>query len=104
MDKDTVEEPEKKLTGKAALGKGVLSAASRLKHEVRKNVATAILAAFGFIIALVWKDVITQGVAALIGLLNLAGSGYIFTFISALITTVICVIGIIYFSRWSEKK
>jgi len=51
----------------------------------------------------VWKDVITQGVAALIGLLNLAGSGYIFTFISALITTVICVIGIIYFSRWSEK-
>ena len=103
MGNETVEEPAKRLSGKAALEKSI-SVAALLKSEIRKNTATAILAAFGFIIALVWKDVITQGVDALIKLLNLTGSGYMFTIISALITTVICVIGIIYFSRWSEKK
>ncbi len=103
MVNEADEESGKKPVGKAALEKGI-SVAALLKSEIRKNTATAILAAFGFIIALVWKDVITQGVDALIKLLNLTGSGFLFTIISALITTVICVIGIVYFSRWSEKK
>ena len=32
----------------------------KLKSEVKKNILTAILAAFGFIIALIWRDAIKE--------------------------------------------
>jgi len=75
-----------------------------LRKEVRKNTVTAILAAFAFIIALVWRDVITAGVSDLIKFLNIQGSGFAFTLISAVLTTVICVAGIVYFSKWGEEN
>ena len=46
--------------------KHIKSAGSRLKSEIKKNTLTAILAAFGFIIALVWRDAIQAGVNELI--------------------------------------
>jgi hypothetical protein len=82
----------------------IFQASKKFRQEVRKNVATAILAAFGFMIALVWRDVVKDGVTKLIEYSSLTGDGFTFTVITAFITTVICVIGIIYFSRWSEKK
>ena len=81
-----------------------LDASRKLRNEIRKNMATAILAAFAFMIALVWRDVVQQGVEKLVEYLNLQGDGYTFTVITALFTTIICVLGIVYFSRWSEKK
>jgi hypothetical protein len=71
--------------------------------EVKINIATAIAAAFGFVIALLWRDVI-------IGLLKLAGwwqeggfgdlTGAIIAIIVAIIITVVCVFGIMYISKW----
>ena len=94
----------KKVLDKTDVDEKLGSAMDKIRQEVRKNIATAILAAFAFIIALVWKDVITDGVNALVAYMNMSGSGFTFTIISALITTVICVVGILYFSRWGEKK
>ena len=80
------------------------SKAMEVKQEVKKNVTTAILAAFAFIIALVWGDVIKGAVDEVVRIANIAGTGYIYTMISAFFVTIVCVIGIMFFSRWGEKK
>lgn len=64
------------------------------KKEFKKEMNTAILAAFGFLIALVWKDVITNWVNNISEQSPLHGP-----LISALGVTVICVLGIMLFSR-----
>jgi len=71
--------------------------------EVKINIATAIAAAFGFVIALIWKDII-------IGLMKLAGlwqeggptdnNSAIISIVGAIIITVVCVFGIMYISKW----
>ena len=70
--------------------------------EVKINIATAIAAAFGFVIALIWKEII-------VGLFALAGltindisdpTGAAIAIISGIIITIVCVIGIMYISKW----
>ncbi len=75
-----------------------------VQHEIRQNTTKAILAAFAFIIAFVWRDAIKAGVNAMIEKAGITGSGYIYEIITAIIITVICVLGIMFFSRWGEKK
>ena len=72
-----------------------------LRSEFKKQTSTAIMAAFGLIIALSWKDVVT----ALIGKLNLSGNGtgVLSLTIVALILTIVSVIGIIILSRWAKS-
>ena len=69
------------------------------KAEIKKTIAVAIGGAFGFIIALLWKDVI-------IGIMKLAGlwkEGGYDTWTAAgigivvvIVITIICVFGIVY--------
>jgi len=94
----------KKVLDRTSVDDRFIEASKKLKEEVRKNMATAILAAFAFMIALVWRDVVQQGVGKLVEYMNLQGDGYTFTVITAVVTTIVCVFGIVYFSRWSEKK
>ncbi len=70
--------------------------------EIKNTIAVAIAAAFGFIIALIWKDVI-------VGLINMTGlsvnaptniNSAIVAMVTALIITLICFLGIIYISKW----
>ncbi len=73
------------------------------KGEIKKTIAIAIASAFGFIIALLWKDVV-------IGIMKLAGlwkeGGYEnwtaagIGIVVVLIITIICVIGIVMISKW----
>jgi hypothetical protein len=80
--------------------------------EVKSTIAIAIAGAFGFLIALIWKDIV-------IGLMNMAGlsvgdfsnasnpamaAGA--AVVAAIIITVICVFGILYITKWGgvEKK
>jgi hypothetical protein len=77
--------------------------------DVKINIATAIAAAFGFVIALLWKDVI-------VGLLKLTPfwseegftdpTGAVVSIVLVLIVTIICVVGIMYISKWGgiDKK
>jgi len=76
--------------------------------EVKINIATAIAAAFGFIIALIWKEIIV-GLFALAGLtINDIGdaTGAAIAIVSGIIITIVCVFGIMYISKWGgiEKK
>ncbi len=93
----------RRIADKTTVDDRLFSAAKKVKHEIRKNIAKAVLAAFGFMIALVWRDVIKEGVNKMVEFMGVIGDGYTFTLITALVTTIICVFGIIYVSRWSEK-
>lgn len=69
---------------------------------MKRTIAVAIAGAFGFIIALIWRDII-------IGLMNMAGlnvdkfenaTGAIIATIAAIVITLVCVLGIYYISKW----
>lgn len=66
-----------------------------LHQQFREHTATAIIAAFGFLIALAWKDVITQFVSYLTPKQNLL--------LSAIVITLVSVVGISLINRWATK-
>ena len=72
-----------------------------IKKEFKKQTSTAIMAAFGLIIALSWKDVITLLVDKFAFVKEYG------PIITAIILTIVSVIGIMLISRWAysgEKK
>ena len=75
--------------------KKIIEKASTFKSEFRKQTATAIMTAFGLIIALAWKDVITDIVSKISFVQGLL--------LSAIVVTAISVIGMIIVSRWAGK-
>jgi len=71
----------------------------KFKKEFKKEINTAILAAFGFLIALVWKDVITSVVDDITKEAHVSSA-----LVSALIVTAICVVGIMISSRLLKNR
>lgn len=71
----------------------------KFKGEMKKAIVTAITAAFGFLIALAWKDVITEYVGLISRISPLNGK-----LISALIITAISVLGILLISKLSSSS
>lgn len=71
----------------------------RFKKEFNKSANTAIIAAFSFLIALAWKDVITEAVEKIEELSPMKG-----TLVSALIVTFISVIGILITTKMLSEK
>ena len=77
--------------------------------EVKSTIAVAIAGAFGFIIALIWKDVII-GAMKLAGLWQEGGfsdtTALIIGIVVAIIITLVAVLGILYITKWGgvEKK
>jgi hypothetical protein len=71
--------------------------------EIKSTIAVSIAAAFGFIIALIWKDIIV-GAMQLAGLWQEGGfpdsMSLIIGIVVGLIITVVSVIGIVYISKW----
>ncbi|MFH1100455.1 MAG: DUF5654 family protein [Methanobacteriota archaeon] len=71
--------------------------------EIKSTIAVSIAAAFGFIIALIWKDII-------IGAMKLPGwwqeggfadvNALIVGIVVGLVITVVSVLGIIFISKW----
>ena len=70
------------------------ASAKKLKKETQKAIVTAITAAFGFLIALAWRDVIAEYVSTLSKISPIQGN-----LITALIVTLIAVIGILIISK-----
>jgi uncharacterized protein YacL len=75
-------------------------------REVKLTISTALAAAFGFVIALLWKDVVTGG-------LKVAGidtsfetidlGGWLIFMVLAVVLTVAMVVLIIVVGRWGSK-
>ena len=71
--------------------------------EVKINIATAIAAAFGFVIALLWRDVII-GILKYFDLWREGGfndeMGIAVGVVVVIVITILCVLGIMYISKW----
>jgi len=75
------------------------SEAKNFRQEFNKALNTALLAAFGFLIALFWRDVIQEWVNKIAESSPVQGK-----LISALIVTIVCVVGIILIARIFKVK
>ncbi len=74
--------------------------AKKFNRELKKTMNTAIVAAFGFLIALAWRDLIQKGVEEISSKSPLNNQ-----LISTLIITVVCVFGILLVTKiFSEKE
>lgn len=68
---------------------GLIKQVKRFNRELKKALSTAFLAAFGFLIALVWRDMIQAWVEKVSAVSPLEGQ-----LVSAIVVTLVCVVGI----------
>lgn len=71
----------------------------KFKQELKKSIITALVAAFGFLIALSWKDVVYDIVPKISEASPIKNQ-----VVSALIITTICVIGILVLSNFNHEN
>lgn len=93
---------EEPLTRKQKLKLKAKTSAKKFNLELKKAVNTAIVAAFGFLIALAWRDVITEYFDKLTALSPVQGK-----LVSAIIVTILSVLGILIVTKFvsvSEGK
>ncbi len=77
----------------------IKDSAKKFNNKLKESVNTAIVAAFGFLIALTWRDLISEYVNQITSYSPLQGR-----LISAIIVTIIAVIGIFIATRLISKK
>lgn len=88
---------------KIKLRKRVLQGGSAFGSEFKKHTSTAIMAGFGFIIALSWKDLITKLAENFHKTSELLEKyPYLADLYTAIIVTAISVIGIMFISKWAK--
>ncbi|MFC1682160.1 DUF5654 family protein [Nanoarchaeota archaeon] len=71
----------------------------KFRRELKRSIVTAITAAFGFLIALVWKDFITEYVNKLSSINPLHSS-----LLTAITITMLSVLGILIVSRFASGE
>lgn len=76
----------------------------KLRFEMRKAIVGSMVAALGVMIALVWRDVVKEYVNKIVTALNIPESAAYYQLISAIIITIVCVIGVMIVGRFSVKK
>ena len=99
----TKERTEVKKEIKKALLHRAKKPLSVIHQEFKTQVSGAIIAAFGFVIALAWKDLIVKLLANLTKTDLLIKYPYLAQLYTALIITIFAVIGILLISRWAQK-
>ena len=80
----------------------IKNSARRFKLEFRKQIATGIVAAFAFLIALSWREPIKNSVDSLIIRMGLSGQQIYLEYLSAFMITAIAVLVLIIISRWKS--
>ena len=98
-EKKEVREEIKKEMHRKAICKAV-----ELKNEYKKQVSAAIITAFGLVIALVWKDVITVLMPSISAPGLLEDYPFLAHLYTAVIVTGFAVIGIFLISSWAKPK
>lgn len=74
--------------------------------EIKGTISTSLATAFGFVIGLLWNNVVVGGLGVA-GINMTAGTdmtGWIVLMVTAVIITIVMVVLIILISRWGSKK
>lgn len=72
---------------------------SKFTKEFRRTLGTAVVAAFGFIVALAWNDVVQELVGKITSLSPIQGK-----LISAIVITIVAVLVIIFVTHFIKGK
>lgn len=75
-----------------------------LEMEIKNDISVPIVASFGFIIALIWRDAIKGAIDEFLVRAGLADKAYIYNFVSAIIVTIIVIAIMISVTRFSRRK
>jgi hypothetical protein len=78
--------------------------ALRFKRKFKKQMFTAVAAAFAFFVALSWREPISQLINKIIEILGLAEEAIYIEFLSAIIVTLLAVLALMLMSRWEAKE
>ncbi len=86
------------------LSKRLFEKTTRLRTEFKKQTVTALIAAFGLVIALSWQEVIKKIIADIIPKSGiLLYHPYLTDLYTALVVTAVGAIAILILSRWSQS-
>jgi chemotaxis regulatin CheY-phosphate phosphatase CheZ len=85
------------------LASHLVNQVSKFRAQFRERSVTAIIAAFSFIIAFSWQDLIVSVIKTYTKTSVLLQYPYIAQLFTALIVTVVAVLGIMIVSRWASK-
>lgn len=75
--------------------------------EVRKTISTSLAAAFGFVIALLWNNVVTGGLKVAgvdTTFASITPLGWVGYMVTALVITVVMIVFIVVIGRWGSKQ
>jgi len=74
------------------------------KNYLKKDVSMPIVASFGFIIALVWRDAIRATIDEFLKRLDVIEKVYIYEIVSAIIVTILIAIVMIFVTEFSKSR
>jgi uncharacterized membrane protein len=77
---------------------------SVMREELRTGISPAILASFGFIVALVWRDAIQSIINEILLRAGLLEKAYIYQIISAIIVTIIVLLVMLFVYNFNQSK
>jgi len=94
----------KKVLDKTTVDDKIFAGVKRMHNEYKKNMVTALSAALAFVMALYIRDVVKSWISWILSVLEISeGAGLVYQTIIAVIVLSICVLGIVFLSRWKEK-
>jgi len=85
------------------LSEHLLTKGEFLGAQFKQHISTAIIAAFSFLIALSWKDLIVRLANYFVKEEILRTFPYISELISAIVVTIIAILGILIVTAWARK-
>ena len=80
-----------------------LTKADFLSQQFKYHVSTAVIAAFSFVIAFAWKDLVTYFVENFVTKHLRANIPYAPDLIGAFVITIIAILGILIVSKWAQR-
>ena len=94
----------KKVLDKTTVDDKIFAGVKRMHKEYKKNMVTALSAALAFVMALYIRDVVKSWISWILSVFEISeGAGLVYQTIIAVIVLSICVLGIVFLSRWKEK-
>ena len=75
-----------------------------IEQELKNNVSLPVVASFGFLIALLWRDAIKSTLKEFISSVGFLEKAYIYDIFSAIIVTIILSVIMVFLTKFSRKK
>jgi len=86
------------------LSKKLVKHTTHIASKFKEHASTAIIAALSFLIAIAWKDLIVKLIKENIKLSSLEKYPYLADLYTAIIVTIVAIIGITLVASWASKE